>query len=109
MSENVSDLALDGNAAGGRLQQFFSREITSAQTECEACGRAAAVGSLRLYGGVMGAVLRCPSCDAIVMRGSPHCARLLAGDERRALPEVPIGVIEAAARIKPLVCLHENC
>ena len=68
MTENASDLALDGNAAGGRLQEFFSREITSAQTECEACGRAAAVGSLRLYGGVMGAVLRCCDCDAIVMR-----------------------------------------
>jgi len=68
MTENASDLALDGNAAGGRLQEFFSREITSAQTECEACGRAAAVGSLRLYGGVMGAVLRCSDCDAIIMR-----------------------------------------
>ena len=68
MTENVSDLVLDGNAAGGRLQDFFSREITSAQTECEACGRAMAVGSLRLYGGVMGAVLRCSDCEAIVMR-----------------------------------------
>jgi hypothetical protein len=68
MTENVSDLALDDNAAGDRLQELFSREITSAQAECEACGRAAAVGSLRLYGGVMGAVLRCCDCDAIIMR-----------------------------------------
>jgi len=36
MTENVSDLALDDNAAGGRLQELFSREITSAQAECEA-------------------------------------------------------------------------
>jgi len=68
MTENVSYLVLDGNAAGGRLQGFFSREITGAQTECEACSRSAAVGSLRLYGGVMGAVLRCSDCDAIIMR-----------------------------------------
>jgi hypothetical protein len=67
MTENVSDLVLDGNSAAGRLREFFSREITGAQIECEACGHAAAVGSLRLYGGVMGAVLRC-TCDAIVMR-----------------------------------------
>jgi hypothetical protein len=68
MTENVTALMLDGNAAAGRLQEFFSREITGAQIECEACGRAAAVGSLRLYGGVMGTVLRCTHCDRIVMR-----------------------------------------
>jgi len=55
MAENVSDLMLDGNAAGGLLQEIFVPEITSAQIECEACGYTAAVGTLHLYAAVMGA------------------------------------------------------
>ena len=38
MTENVSDLVLDGNAAAGLLEEIFAPEITSAQVECEACG-----------------------------------------------------------------------
>ena len=68
MAENVSDLMLDGNAAGGLLQEMFVPEITSAQIECEACDYTAAVGTLHLYAAVMGAVLRCPHCDGILMR-----------------------------------------
>ena len=49
MTENVSDLVLDGNAAAGLLEEIFVPEITSAQVECEACGHIAAVASLRLY------------------------------------------------------------
>ena len=68
MTENVSDLVLDGNAAAGLLQEIFIADITTAQIQCEACGSAAAVGSLRLYAAPMGAVLRCTHCDGIVMR-----------------------------------------
>jgi Family of unknown function (DUF6510) len=68
MTENMSELVLDGNAAGGLLQEIFVPEITSAQIECEACGYAAAVGTLRLHAAGMGAVLRCTHCDAILMR-----------------------------------------
>jgi Family of unknown function (DUF6510) len=36
MTENGSDLVLDGNAAAGLLQEIFVLEITTAQTECNA-------------------------------------------------------------------------
>ena len=74
MTENVSDLVLDGNAAAGLLEEIFAPEITSAQVECEACGLSAAVASLRLYAPAMGAVLRCAHCDDILMRvvHTPH-------------------------------------
>ena len=68
MTENVSGLVLDGNAAAGLLEEIFTPEITSAQVECEACGHIAAVASLRLYAPAMGAVLRCAHCDGILMR-----------------------------------------
>jgi Zn finger protein HypA/HybF involved in hydrogenase expression len=68
MAQDASDLVLDGNAAGGRLRDFFVAEVTEAQIECQSCGYVTAVGTLALYGGFMGAVLRCPHCDGIVMR-----------------------------------------
>jgi ferredoxin-NADP reductase len=74
MTENGSDLVLDGNAAAGLLQEIFVLEITTAQIQCEACGSTTAVGSLRLYAAPMGAVLSCIRCDGILMRAvrTPH-------------------------------------
>jgi len=74
MTENVSDLVLDGNAAAGLLQEIFALEVTSAQIQCESCGSIGVVGSLRLYAAPMGAVLRCTHCDELLMRmvHSPH-------------------------------------
>ena len=68
MTENASDLVLDGNAAARLLQEIFIPEITNAQVECDACGHRAAVWSFYLHAAVMGAVLRCSHCDGIVMR-----------------------------------------
>jgi hypothetical protein len=74
MTENSSDLVLDGNAAAGLLQQIFVPDITTAQIQCGKCGAVEAVGSLHLHAAPMGAVLRCSHCDGIVMRAvqSPH-------------------------------------
>ena len=74
MTENDSDLILDGNAAAGLLQEIFAVEITTAQIQCHACDSVQAVGSLRLYAAPMGAVLRCPNCDARLMTAvrTPH-------------------------------------
>jgi hypothetical protein len=74
MAENISDLVLDGNAAAGCLHEIFASDITIAQIQCDACGSARPVGSLRLYAAPMGAVLRCPHCDGVLMRAvnTPH-------------------------------------
>ncbi len=74
MTENGSDLVLDGNAAAGLLQEIFIVEITAAQIQCESCGSTGALGSMRAYAAPMGAVLRCTHCDGILMRAvhTPH-------------------------------------
>lgn len=41
--------------------------MTTASCTCAACGPVSAVGGLLLYGGAMGSVLRCPSCEALVL------------------------------------------
>jgi hypothetical protein len=58
---------LDGNGAAGVLREVFAVEMTSASCTCAACGRISPVGALHLYGGTMGSVLRCPSCEALVL------------------------------------------
>src|ERR671917_1470271 len=59
---------LDGNAAAGLLREVFAVELTAATAVCEGCGREAAVAELVLYGGALGAVLRCPGCDLAMVR-----------------------------------------
>lgn len=61
-------LRLDGNAAAGLLAEIFPFEMTSAQSSCAGCGQIRPLGALLLYGGEVGAVLRCPSCDCVQLR-----------------------------------------
>ena len=68
MTQDGSNLVLDGNAAAGLLQEIFALEITTAQVRCGTCGSIGEIGSLRLYAAPMGAVLRCTHCDNILMR-----------------------------------------
>jgi hypothetical protein len=67
MTQTVDDLQLDGNAAAGLLQEFFAFEITTAITICEACERASPVGALLFYSQELGAVLRCPACNQVMI------------------------------------------
>jgi Family of unknown function (DUF6510) len=66
MSEEA--LRLDGNAAAGVLGEIFALEMTLAQCTCAHCGHVAPLGSLVLYGGQVGMVLRCPTCEQVQMR-----------------------------------------
>jgi hypothetical protein len=59
---------LDGNAAGGLLSEVFAFEATAARTTCAGCARISPIGELRLYAIELGAILRCPSCDEVVVR-----------------------------------------
>ncbi len=59
---------LDGSAAAGFLGELFAFEITLASAECRQCQAAVAVGEMHVYALEMGAVLRCPGCDAAIMR-----------------------------------------
>lgn len=68
MDNENGPAALDGNAAAGALAQIFLPDVTVAQAVCRSCGRKASFGECHLYGGQMGHVLRCLSCDAVLMR-----------------------------------------
>ena len=61
-------LMLDGNGVGGMLSEIFSAEMTAAPTECAACGRHSEMGELLAFTHAPGVVLRCPSCEAAMVR-----------------------------------------
>jgi hypothetical protein len=63
-----NDLILDGNAAGGLLNEVFPFEMTAAEATCGGCGNTKPIGELLLYGHGMGAILRCAGCDTAVLR-----------------------------------------
>ena len=64
----TEDMHLDGNSAAGALRELFAREVTDALATCSGCGRRGMMGELLEYGHAMGVVLRCPTCDTVVMR-----------------------------------------
>ena len=63
-----ADLRLDGNAAAGALGEIFTAEMTMARGTCANCGAVGEVGLLHAYLQAPGTVLRCPRCQAVLMR-----------------------------------------
>ena len=64
----IEDMRLDGNAIGGLLRDVFAMEMTAAVGTCNSCGAVNEVGRLHVYVHAPGTVVRCPSCEAVVMR-----------------------------------------
>jgi Family of unknown function (DUF6510) len=59
---------LDGNVAAGLLSEVFVPDMTTTRAMCANCGTIRPLGALPVYGQTMGAVMRCPTCDAVVLR-----------------------------------------
>ena len=59
---------LDGNAAGGILHELFPFDMTTVEATCSECGATGAIGSLAAYIHGMGTIIRCPSCDQVLIR-----------------------------------------
>jgi hypothetical protein len=68
MAVDGSTTRLDGNAAGGLLGSIFPFDMTVATAVCDGCGARGQVASLTLYADAPGIVLRCPGCEAVLLR-----------------------------------------
>lgn len=64
----MQSLKLDGNAAAGLLREVFAVEITAATGTCDGCSSVSALGAFVAYTQAPGVVLRCPHCDAVLMK-----------------------------------------
>lgn len=65
---NEDALRVDGNAAAGILSELFVPDLTAARAKCAGCGDKRMIGELLVYAHGMGTVMRCPSCDSVVLR-----------------------------------------
>jgi Family of unknown function (DUF6510) len=63
-----ADLRLDGNAVGGLLREVFAVEMTTARGTCGSCGTVGEMATLMVYAHAPGTVMRCPVCDAVLLR-----------------------------------------
>ncbi len=58
---------LDGNAIGGLLMSLFGTDMTAAAATCGFCGTVAQVAELAVYRSDLGTVVRCRTCDGVLM------------------------------------------
>jgi hypothetical protein len=63
----LEDGVVDGNAIGGMLIEVFGTEMTTAVGTCARCGTAGQVAELAVYRPGLGTVVRCRSCDNVLM------------------------------------------
>ena len=59
---------LDGNAAAGDLAEIFGTDMTDAAGECKGCGQRSRLAQMHVYIGGPGLVIRCPHCEASLLR-----------------------------------------
>jgi hypothetical protein len=59
---------LDGNAAAGVLQAIFPFDMTLVQATCIGCSVTKENGATATYMHGMGTIIRCPSCDTVLIR-----------------------------------------
>jgi hypothetical protein len=63
-----TQMMLDGNALAGKLQTIFGIEMTATNSICAQCGRTSMMGELRAFTQAPGIVLRCPTCESVMLR-----------------------------------------
>ena len=65
---SIEEMRLDGNAIGGLLRDIFAMEMTAAVGTCANCGAVNELGRVQVYIHAPGTVVRCPACEAVLMR-----------------------------------------
>jgi uncharacterized protein DUF6510 len=63
----MNDAAVDGNAIGGLLAEVFGTDMTMATATCGSCGAVSVVAELAVYMPGLGTVVRCRSCESVLM------------------------------------------
>jgi hypothetical protein len=70
----ADERTLDGNAIGGVLLEVFGVEMTGSPGVCAHCGAREQLASTDVYVHAPGVVVRCRSCEGVLMRivRGPH-------------------------------------
>ena len=71
------EAAVDGNAIAGELAELVGADMTTAEYVCANCRSTWPVARAHVYMGGPGTVVRCCSCEAVIMRFARVRGRLL--------------------------------
>jgi Family of unknown function (DUF6510) len=69
-------MRLDGNAAAGALQEVLPFDATLAFATCAECGAHGELGGASAYLDAPGVVLRCASCESVLIRMARSDSRI---------------------------------
>ncbi len=83
--------ALDGNSIAGELLGHFGVEMTTAVGACGHCGAVWQIAELAVYGRPPGAIVRCRSCDGVVIAVVIAREQTLVNFDKFELREAPAG------------------
>ena len=64
----TEEMKLDGNALGGMMLELFGVEMTTAVAVCRSCGAKGAFADVDVYMQAAGTVVRCRTCEAMLMK-----------------------------------------
>ena len=92
---------VDGNALAGVLSEVFRFEPTTARGRCAACGNVAVLAEGMVYGGEQGLVLRCHTCDGVLLVAVPEGGVIRL--QLRGIGWLQFELEEDAGRIRPAV------
>lgn len=87
----MDDQRLDGNAVAGALAEVFVGDATMFVDTCADCGTRTVHAEVRVYVDAPGTVMRCPGCDAVLMRLVRMPGRILVDFPALARMELPAG------------------
>ena len=59
---------VDGNAVAGAFADVLGCDVTTATLTCAGCGRVGVFAETHVYHRAPGIVVRCPDCEAVLMR-----------------------------------------
>ena len=72
----MNDRMLDGNVLDGELADAFMFDMSAARGTCDGCGAVRHIGALHVYVDAPGVVVRCPDCQAVMLRFARGGGRL---------------------------------
>jgi hypothetical protein len=61
-------MKLDGNALGGMMLELFGVEMTTSTVVCRSCGASGAFADVDVYMQAAGTVVRCRTCESVLMK-----------------------------------------
>ena len=85
---------VDGNWLAGPMDEFFTFDVTMATATCEHCGDVAELARAMVYRSGAGTVVRCASCDHVLMT-------LVESEDRAWIHFTGMGAIEVARTGSP--------